>query len=108
MNIRLNASPLCLAKNQAVTLTDARSAEIRCASGVLWITQDHDQRDIVLQAGESFTLDRGGPAIVWALAPSSAEVVAARRPSVLARDAGRQILRRLVSWPQPSHVPSAP
>ena len=82
MNIRLNTSPVCLAKSQAVTLTGAEGSQIRCITGGLWITQDRDPRDVVLQAGESFTLDRPGPAIVWALAQSSVEMRAPqpRRP----------------------------
>lgn len=79
MNIRLNTSPVCLAKSQAVTLTDAKGSLIRCLSGGLWITQDHDPRDIVLEPGESFTIDRAGPAIVWALAQSSVEMRAAEQ-----------------------------
>jgi hypothetical protein len=106
MNVRLNTPPVCLAKSQAVTLTDARGAEIKCRSGALWITQDHDQRDIVLQAGESFTLDRGDPAIVWALAASSVEVLPARRPGRLPHNPGRQIFRRFIPWPQQNPHPS--
>ncbi|HMA09644.1 MAG TPA: DUF2917 domain-containing protein [Ramlibacter sp.] len=89
MNIRLNTSPVCLAKSQAVTLTDAKGSQIRCLSGGLWITQDRDPRDIVLAPGESFTIDRGGPAIVWALAPSSVEMRAAEPPRPLAAIARR-------------------
>ena len=106
MNIRLNTSPVCLAKSQAVTLTDAKGSLIRCLSGGLWITQDRDQRDIVLQAGESFTIDRGGPAIVWALAASSVEVVARRQPAVHHDDGRLSIFRRFISWPQSFQAPS--
>ena len=94
MNIRLNTSPVCLAKSQAVTLTDAKGSLIRCLSGGLWITQDHDPRDIVLEPGESFTIDRAGPAIVWALAPSSVEVRAAEQPRPLAAIARRWAAHR--------------
>ena len=38
-----------------------------CFKGPVWITQNNDQRDVVLSAGQSFTLDRKGPAIVFAL-----------------------------------------
>jgi hypothetical protein len=89
MNIRLNTTPVCLAKSQAVTLTDAKGSQIRCLSGGLWITQDRDPRDVVLQAGESFTLDRAGPAIVWAFAQSSVEVRAPQPPRRFAAIARR-------------------
>ncbi|GEM_PF-524590 len=79
MNIHLNTTPVCLAKSQALTLTNAKGALISCLRGGLWVTQDDDPRDIVLAPGESFTLDRNGPAIVWALAASSVEMVPARQ-----------------------------
>ena len=101
MNIHLNTSPVCLARRQAVTLTQAKGSEIRCLRGSLWITQDGDPRDIVLEAGESFTVDRRGPAIVWALRASSVEMVPARRPAALAHSAGRQIWRRIFASPLP-------
>lgn len=107
MNIRLNTTPVCLAKRQGVTLTKARGSEVRCLRGDLWITQDGDQRDIVLRAGESFTLDRRGPAMVWALSDASVELLPARRLPMLAHAAGGHILRRLVSWSQPNHVPAS-
>jgi len=106
MNIRLNTSPVCLAKSQAVTLTDAKGSLVRCLSGGLWITQDRDPRDIVLAPGESFTLDRNGPAVVWALAASSVEMVPARRPGHLPHNPGRQIFRRFIPWPQQNPIPS--
>ncbi len=100
MNIRLNTSPVCLAKSQAVTLTDAKGSQIRCLSGGLWITQDRDPRDIVLAPGESFTLDRVGPAIVWALAPSSVEMRAAERQRPLAAIARRWAANRRNAMPR--------
>ena len=43
----------------------------------MWITQDGDLRDVVLDAGQAFTLDRAGTAIVHALTEAA---VALRRP----------------------------
>lgn len=40
---------------------------VHARRGVLWLTQDGDIRDVVLQAGESFVLDRKGPALLSAL-----------------------------------------
>lgn len=84
MNIRLNTTPVCLVKNQTLSMTDAKGSLINCHRGALWITQDNDRRDIVLTPGESFTFDRDGQAIVTALDDSSVEVL----PASLPRPAG--------------------
>jgi hypothetical protein len=106
MNVRLNTPPVCLARSQAVTLTDAVGSEIKCLGGALWITQDEDPRDIVLQPGESFTLDRKGPAIVWALAASSVEMVPPARRGGLRDNPGRRTFRSFIPWPQQIQLPS--
>lgn len=64
------ASPLLLAKGSAITRTDATSTIIRCQVGSLWITQDNDVRDVVLEAGGLFRPDRKGAVVVYALAAS--------------------------------------
>jgi hypothetical protein len=51
-------------------LPDAAGLQIRCHSGTVWITLDHDTRDIVLEAGESFATPEHRRALVYALAPS--------------------------------------
>lgn len=108
MNVRLNTMPVCLAKHQAVTLNRADGALIRCLRGVLWITQNRDQRDIVLNAGESFTLDRKGPAMVWSLADSTVEL--RPRPPQRLDAAVRIWVQRarqaLAGWPQ--HLAGTP
>ena len=43
---------------------------VECVLGSLWVTQDGDQRDIVLSPGESFAFDRRGDALISALADS--------------------------------------
>ncbi|MEO7761578.1 MAG: DUF2917 domain-containing protein [Casimicrobiaceae bacterium] len=40
--------------------------------GAAWVTQEHDTRDVMLGAGQSFILDRDGTAIV--VAPTETEV----------------------------------
>ena len=47
---------------------------VTAANGALWITQDGDPRDIVLQAGESFAFDRP-KALVSALNLATAQFV---------------------------------
>ena len=36
-------------------IPDVAGVQIRCTEGSLWITLDHDLRDIVLEPGDSFT-----------------------------------------------------
>ncbi len=54
---------LVLQGGQFAYVRDASGWYVNALSGSVWITQDGDVRDIVLQAGESFRLDRHGPAL---------------------------------------------
>ncbi len=49
-----------LAPGELVQLDGARGTTLRVTRGTLWITQERDTRDIVLSAGDAFTIDRGG------------------------------------------------
>jgi hypothetical protein len=51
-------------------IEDGAGSLIECLSGVLWITQHGDHRDITLVGGEEFRLDRDGVAIVYGLEPA--------------------------------------
>jgi hypothetical protein len=46
---------------------DARSLSILCTAGSLWITQDRDMNDHVLNGGQVFTIDRKGRITLQAL-----------------------------------------
>ena len=70
MNIRLSQSEFCLSKRQTLSLVGAAGFRIDAHAGTVWVTQDHDRRDVVLSPGESFTLDGPGQAIVQAFEPS--------------------------------------
>ncbi|HKX94943.1 MAG TPA: DUF2917 domain-containing protein [Methylibium sp.] len=64
----MHTLPDRLPRRATLTLADRAGDRIDCLRGRLWITQDGDPRDIVLDAGASFELDRPGLAIVSALA----------------------------------------
>ena len=61
---------LSLAKRTIFTLPDAAGVGIECRSGSVWVTLDHDLRDIVLAPGERFEGDRHRRMLVSALEPS--------------------------------------
>lgn len=52
------------------SVPEGSTLEIRCLAGSLWITLDHDGRDIVIDAGGCFAVPPGRRAIVYALGES--------------------------------------
>jgi hypothetical protein len=65
-----NSGPVHLRRGQYVRMHAALGWTVRTLSGTVWITQDNDLRDIMLQAGEAFALDRNGAALLWPLEES--------------------------------------
>ena len=65
-----------LAPNEIVRLDGARGTTLRVTSGGVWITLENDKRDIVLTAGDSYTIDRGGLTLVDAQGKSTVCVLA--------------------------------
>ena len=61
---------------------DARGVKISCRDGRLWLTQQGDRTDHLLQDGDSFVVDRPGRVMVMALAPA---VLALVQPQPLRR-----------------------
>ena len=49
-----------LERRQNLTLRDALGWTVHAVTGEVWITQDWDTRDVVLEAGQSFVIDRPG------------------------------------------------
>ena len=86
MNLEFNPEGLCLKPKQLLKVRSGVGHTIVCHSGSVWLTQDRDRRDIVLDAGESFALDRDGLVLVQALEQSTISI-AARLPGAQARAA---------------------
>ncbi|HOP64981.1 MAG TPA: DUF2917 domain-containing protein [Spirochaetota bacterium] len=47
-----------------------KAVKVRCISGLLWVTQEKDIRDIILKPGEEFIVTHRGKALVSSLADS--------------------------------------
>jgi hypothetical protein len=63
---------------QLFDIRDGEGLAVTCTNGVIWITQSEDNRDIIVQAGQSFILDRPGLALVAApVGPATVMVRAA-------------------------------
>ncbi len=56
-----------LSTPQPLRLVDAGGTWVRAVSGTLWVTQDHDARDRVLQPGERLLIESADPVTVSAL-----------------------------------------
>ena len=87
-----------LAPGEIVKLDGARGTSLRVTRGVLWITLENDLRDVVLAAGDAFTIDREGLTLIEAQGAASVCVLARHadevrrrtdRPSSAARIAER-------------------
>jgi hypothetical protein len=82
MKIILPQADLALHRHESFHLHDAVGVRIFCICGTLWITQHHDTRDIVMHAGDVFTVERNGVTVVQASMPSRVvieEMACARR-----------------------------
>ncbi len=75
---------LALAKRTLYQLPP-QAQQITCRGGSLWITQDNDQRDIVLAPGESFTVGGRRKVIAYALEPATFTVCVERTAPAAAR-----------------------
>ena len=74
MKMNAEFATICLKDSRAIKLTDARGSRVACLAGVLWITQEHDVRDVVLHAGQDFVISRQGVTLVHACEDSELSV----------------------------------
>ena len=65
------AATVTLPARQLFELTGAAGVRILCTAGSLWLTVDHDVRDIVLQPGDSFEPASPARVLLYAFEPST-------------------------------------
>ena len=92
-----------LAKREILRLPNAAGTELTCLQGTLWVTEDADPSDRVLQPGQSLRLQRPGTALVMALKPATVRV---ERPASLPGRSvahGHSLFSRLaMRWARPA------
>jgi hypothetical protein len=72
MRIELEAGAVKLSPNQTLRLRDSAGSTVCAVEGSVWITEENQPRDIVLNAGSCYRLSQRGLAIVNALGGGAA------------------------------------
>lgn len=67
-----------LERGAVLSVAATRGTRVNCLNGVLWLTEDHDSRDIVLEAGRGHAVARRGQAVVQALEAARVAIDAPR------------------------------
>ena len=63
----LHPASISLRKGAIHRLPNGRGQRIESLSGSLWVTIDNDVRDILVDPGKGFSIDRDGDALISAL-----------------------------------------
>lgn len=66
MRIELEPGALRLARGQTLKVKDARGSVVWVREGSVWITEENEPKDVVLEAGHSYRLSRPGLTLVHA------------------------------------------
>jgi Protein of unknown function (DUF2917) len=67
MNNDLNLAAIMLPRQTLHLLDDARGMLVSCLAGTLWVTQQGEARDIVLEAGDDALIEHDGLTLLAAL-----------------------------------------
>jgi len=74
MRIDLQSGGLSLPRGAAVRIRDAAGSTLHVLQGSVWVTEENNPRDFVLQPGERFRLAGSGLAIIEAFSDASLAV----------------------------------
>jgi len=72
MRIELKSGAVRLSPNQTLKVVDGAGSVVCAVEGTVWITEENQPKDIVLQPGSCYQLRRRGVAIVNSLGGSAA------------------------------------
>jgi hypothetical protein len=89
----MNAKRVSVRRGDLVCIHDGNGSVVAVARGTVWLTQNDDRRDVVVEAGGSFRLDRAGLAVISAPAGADLVVTAAAGTSLLAIETSSRAAR---------------
>jgi Protein of unknown function (DUF2917) len=95
MKAVLEIKPIKLPARSVHRIEGGKGVQITSVFGSVWVTQARDPRDIVLERGQSFILDRKGLTVVFAL--DDAAIIVGPAGHIMAADFDPQMLQGLVS-----------
>jgi hypothetical protein len=72
MQIELRSGAVKLGPNQTLRVVDGAGSTVCAVEGAVWITEENQRRDIVLEAGNCYRLVHEGVAIVNSLGGEAA------------------------------------
>ena len=70
MELRIEHPLIALEPGQVVTLDDAAGTRVSARYGTLWVTEEGNPTDHIVNPGEAYVLARDGRSIVQALQPA--------------------------------------
>lgn len=75
MRIELkNAGAVQLTDGQTMRVMDGAGTTVICKEGTVWITEEDQPRDVVLEAGACVRLKRAGLTLIQALSPAKLSI----------------------------------
>jgi hypothetical protein len=97
MLLRTHNAGIELLPNQVISLCCAAGLEIRVTRGTLWLTQENDERDRVLKAGDHHYVSNAGLTVLTAMSGKAVLVATQKK-----HRAARRWLALLLHWARPS------
>lgn len=75
MRIELKSGGVRLVHGQTLRVLDGAGRTVCCDEGMVWVTEENQRRDVVLQAGGCVKLQRAGLTLVQALKAATLSIV---------------------------------
>lgn len=93
MRLLLGQSKLALERDQLISLHGGKGVRVACLTGALWITQEQDKKDVILEPGQSLVVDHPGLTVITALGSATLRVCEPR---------GIGLWRSVLDWLRPA------